>query len=304
MNEYRDRRVHFLLSGMILLLAVAGVITQPNFDEVKISTTKLAENVYVMMGAGGNIGVSAGKDGVVLIDDEYTPLTQKVKAAVVSISDQPIKFVINTHWHNDHTGGNEDLGEAGAVIVAHETVRNRLSTEQFMSFFNLRTPPSPEAALPVVTFAKEVSLHVNGDELHVFHVAPGHTDGDVIIHWRDSNVIHAGDLFFTSSYPFIDLDSGGAIGGIIAAADQMIDLADEATQVIPGHGTMSNKKDLMAWRDMVTTIRSRIEMQMKEGKSLDEILASKPTEEFDEKWGKGFIEPDQFVQLVHQSLSG
>ena len=304
MNEYRDRRVHFLLSGMILLLAVAGVITQPNFDEVKISTTKLAENVYVMMGAGGNIGVSAGKDGVVLIDDEYTPLTQKVKAAVVSISDQPIKFVINTHWHNDHTGGNEDLGEAGAVIVAHETVRNRLSTEQFMSFFNLRTPPSPEAALPVVTFAKEVSLHVNGDELHVFHVAPGHTDGDVIIHWRDSNVIHAGDLFFTSSYPFIDLDSGGAIGGIIAAADQMIDLADEATQVIPGHGTMSNKKDLMAWRDMVTIIRSRIEMQMKEGKSLDEILASKPTEEFDEKWGKGFIEPDQFVQLVHQSLSG
>ncbi len=304
MNEYRDRRVHFLLSGMILLLAVAGVITQPNFDEVKISTTKLAENVYVMMGAGGNIGVSAGKDGVVLIDDEYTPLTQKVKAAVVSISDQPIKFVINTHWHNDHTGGNEDLGEAGAVIVAHETVRNRLSTEQCMSFFNLRTPPSPEAALPVVTFAKEVSLHVNGDELHVFHVAPGHTDGDVIIHWRDSNVIHAGDLFFTSSYPFIDLDSGGAIGGIIAAADQMIDLADEATQVIPGHGTMSNKKDLMAWRDMVTTIRSRIEMQMKEGKSLDEILASKPTEEFDEKWGKGFIEPDQFVQLVHQSLSG
>ena len=304
MNEYRDRRVHFLLSGMILLLAVAGVITQPNFDEVKISTTKLAENVYVMMGAGGNIGVSAGKDGVVLIDDEYTPFTQKVKAAVVSISDQPIKFVINTHWHNDHTGGNEDLGEAGAVIVAHETVRNRLSTEQFMSFFNLRTPPSPEAALPVVTFAKEVSLHVDGDELHVFHVAPGHTDGDVIIHWRDSNVIHAGDLFFTSSYPFIDLDSGGAIGGIIAAADQMIDLADEATQVIPGHGTMSNKKDLMAWRDMVTTIRSRIEMQMKEGKSLDEILASKPTEEFDEKWGKGFIEPDQFVQLVHQSLSG
>ncbi len=304
MNEYRDRRVHFLLSGMILLLAVAGVITQPNFDEVKISTTKLAENVYVMMGAGGNIGVSAGKDGVVLIDDEYTPLTQKVKAAVVSISDQPIKFVINTHWHNDHTGGNEDLGEAGAVIVAHETVRNRLSTEQFMSFFNLRTPPSPEAALPVVTFAKEVSLHVNGDELHVFHVAPGHTDGEVIIHWRDSNVIHAGDLFFTSSYPFIDLDSGGAIGGIIAAADRMIDLADEATQVISGHGTMSNKKDLMAWRDMVTTIRSRIEMQMKEGKSLDEILASKPTEEFDEKWGKGFIEPDQFVQLVHQSLSG
>lgn len=304
MNEYRDRRVHFLLPGMILLLAGAGVITQPNFDEVKISTTKLAENVYVMMGAGGNIGVSAGKDGVVLIDDEYAPLTQKVKAAVVSISDQPIKFVINTHWHNDHTGGNEDLGDAGAVIVAHETVRNRLSTEQFMSFFNLRTPPSPEAALPVVTFAKEVSLHVNGDELHVFHVAPAHTDGDVIIHWRDSNVIHAGDLFFTSSYPFIDLDSGGAIGGIIAAADQMIDLADEATQVIPGHGTMSNKKDLMVWRDMVSTIRSRIEMQIKEGKSLDEILASKPTEEFDEKWGKGFIEPDQFVQLVHQSLSG
>ena len=303
MPEYRDRRIRFLLPAAIFLLAVGWVLAQPDFDQVEMKTTKLAEGVYMMMGAGGNLGVSAGEDGVVLIDDEYAPLTQKVKAAVAAISDRPIRFVVNTHWHTDHTGGNEDLGEAGAVIVAHETVRVRLSTEQFMSFFDLRTPPAPEVALPVVTFTEEVTLHVNGDELHVFHVAPGHTDGDAIIHWRNANVIHAGDLFFTSSYPFVDLDSGGAIDGIIAATDRMLDLSDEATQVIPGHGTLSNKQDLMAYRDMVSTIRTRIQTRMKEGKSLEEILASKPTAEFDERWGKGFIEPDQFVQLVFQSLS-
>ena len=303
MRKHRTYRIRFLLQAVIFLAALAPAFAQPNFDEIEITTTKLAEGVYMLMGSGGNIGVSVGEDGVLLIDDQYAPLTQKIKTAVAAISDQPIRFVVNTHWHGDHTGGNENLGEAGAVIVAHENVRVRLSTEQFRSFSNRRTPPSPEVALPVVTFTEDVTFHVNGDELHVFHVDHAHTDGDAIVHWRNENVIHAGDLYFASSYPFIDLDSGGAIDGVIAGIDRALDLSDEATQIIPGHGPLSNKQDLTVYRDMLKTIRTRVQTLMKEGKSLEEILASKPTAEFDERWGGGSIEPDRLVQFVYRSLS-
>ena len=303
MHKHRTYRIRFLVPAAIFLAALGLAFAQPNFDEVEITTTRLTEGVYMLMGSGGNIGVSAGEDGVVLIDDQYAPLTQKIKTAVAAISDQPIRFVVNTHWHGDHTGGNENLGKAGAVIVAHENVRVRLSSEQFMSFFDRRTPPAPDVARPVVTFTEDVTLHVNGDELHVFHADHAHTDGDAIVHWRNENIIHTGDLYFASSYPFIDLDSGGAIDGMIAGVDRALDLADEATQIIPGHGPLSNKQDLTVYRDMLKSIRTRVQTRMKEGKSLEEILASKPTAEFDERWGKGFIEPDQIVQFVYGSLS-
>ena len=303
MTKTRTSITRVLLTLISLLLTVTPAFAQQNFDEVEITTTKLTENVYMLMGRGGNIGVSVGEDGVVLIDDQYAPLTQKIKASVSAISDQPIRFVVNTHWHGDHTGGNENLGESGAVIVAHENVRSRLSTEQFMSFFDARTPPAPDAARPVVTFTKDVTLHLNTDDLYIFHVKNAHTDGDSLVHWRVQNVIHAGDLYFASQYPFIDLDSGGGIDGVIAGIERALELANDSTQIIPGHGNLSNKKDLTTYRDMLQTIRTRIQNLIKEGKSFEEILSSKPTAEFDTKWGTGFIEPDVFVEFVYQSLS-
>ena len=303
MTKTRTSITRVLLTLMSLLLTVTPAFAQQNFDEVEITTTKLTENVYMLIGRGGNIGVSVGEDGVVLIDDQYAPLTRKIKAAVSAISDQPIRFVVNTHWHGDHTGGNENLGESGAVIVAHENVRSRLSTEQFMSFFDSRTPPAPDAARPVVTFTKDVTLHLNTDDLHIFHVENAHTAGDSLVHWRVQNVIHAGDLYFASQYPFIDLDSGGGIDGVITGIERALELANDSTKIIPGHGNLSNKKDLTTYRDMLKTIRIRIQNLIKEGKSFKEILSSKPTAEFDAKWGTGFIEPDVFVEFVYQSLS-
>ncbi|MGH9337554.1 MAG: MBL fold metallo-hydrolase, partial [Vicinamibacteria bacterium] len=208
-----------------------------------------------------------------------------------------------THWHGDHTGGNENIGKAGAVIVAHENVRRRMSSEQVSAFFNRTTPASPKAALPVMTFATDVSLHVNGDELHAFHVDPAHTDGDSIIHWKNANVFHMGDLFFSGGFPFIDLDSGGSVDGVIAAADKVLSLANDASKIIPGHGPLSTKKDLTTYRDMLKTIRSRVQSQVTAGKSLDEVKASHPAKEWEDTLGKGFINGDQITEFVYRSLA-
>ncbi len=290
-----------LASFCLFIASLAAA--QQDFDKVQIQTIDVAPGVYMLVGSGGNIGLSVGKDGVLLIDDQYAPLTEKIRAAVAAIKDEPVRFVINTHWHGDHTGGNEHLGEVGAVIVAHENVRRRMSTEQFSEFFNRKTPPSPPGALPVITFTEDVSFHVNGDELHVFHVEPAHTDGDSIIHWKSANVFHMGDVFFSGGYPYIDLSSGGSIDGIISAAELVLDLADEDSKIIPGHGPLSGKKELAAYHETLKTIRSRIASLVREGKSLDEVQASKPTEDFDGTWGTGFIRGEQLTEFVYRSLS-
>lgn len=302
----RSNRFFFtIFSAVVLLLPLIGGLAQAqqDFDKVEIKTIDVAPGVYMLTGSGGNIGVSVGEDGVVLIDDQYAPLTDKIKAAVAALSDKPIRFVINTHWHGDHTGGNENLGEAGAVVVAHENVRERMSVEQFSKFFDRRTPPSPKGALPLITFTRDVTFHLNGDELHTFHVAPAHTDGDSIVHWRNTNVFHMGDLFFAGGYPFIDLASGGSVDGVIAAADRMLALADDQSRIMPGHGSLSDKKGLTAYRDMLREIRARIHSQVTEGKSLEDVLASKPTAEFDEKWGTGFINGDSLVEFIYTDLT-
>jgi glyoxylase-like metal-dependent hydrolase (beta-lactamase superfamily II) len=276
---------------------------QQDFSKVQIQTVDVAPGVHMLVGSGGNIGVSSGSDGVLIIDDQYAPLTDKIRAAVGAISKDPIRFVVNTHWHGDHTGGNENLGGAGAVIVAHENVRRRMSTEQVSEFFKRTTPASPKAALPVMTFAEDVSFHVNGDELHVFHVDPAHTDGDSIIHWKNANVFHMGDLYFSGGFPFIDLDSGGSVDGVISATEKVLALANDSSKIIPGHGPLSNKKELTAYRDMLKTIRSRIQSQVTAGKSLEEVKASGPTKEWDETLGKGFINGERLTEFVYRSLS-
>jgi cyclase len=277
---------------------------QQDFSKVEVKTEKVAEGVFMLTGAGGNIGVSAGADGVFLIDDQYAPLTEKIKAAVKTISDKPVRFVVNTHVHGDHVGGNENLGKDGAVIVAHDSVRRRMSTEQFNKLFNRTTPPFPAAALPLVTFAESVTFHVNGDDVDAVHVPPAHTDGDVIVFFRKANVIHAGDNLFNGSYPVCDLSSGGSVAGMIAAADRILAAGDASTKIIPGHGPLATKTDVKAYRDMLVATRDAIVPLVKAGKTLDEVKAAKPTAAFDEKWGKGFVKPDLWTMVVYVSYGG
>jgi glyoxylase-like metal-dependent hydrolase (beta-lactamase superfamily II) len=280
------------------------LLAQQDMSDVEIETHLAGDGVWMLVGRGGNIGVSAGEDGIFLIDDQYAPLTEKIRAAVARINDRPIRFVLNTHWHGDHTGGNENLGQAGALIVAHENVRERMSVEQFMERFDRTVPASPEAALPVVTYTDAVTFHLNGDEIHAFHVAPAHTDGDSVVHFRKANVLHMGDVFFHGTYPFIDLGSGGSAPGVLDAVNRALELADGETKVIPGHGPLADKAALTAYRDMLQAVIGRVEALVAEGKSLEEVQAAKPSAAYDEAWGGGFIGSDVFVAAVYESVKG
>ncbi|QXD15548.1 MBL fold metallo-hydrolase [Rhodocaloribacter litoris] len=299
----RTAALRLLPLAILLGLVPPVALAQPNFDEVQIQTIPVAEGVFMLAGRGGNIGLSVGEDGAFLIDDQYAPLTDKIKAAVAAQTEQPIRFVVNTHWHGDHTGGNENMGQAGAVIVAHENVRRRMSTEQFIEAFNSRTPPAPPAALPVVTFTDAVTFHWNGDEIHVFHVDPAHTDGDAIIFFRRANVIHMGDTYFNGMYPFIDVSSGGTLAGMIAAVDRVLPMTHEDTKIIPGHGPLSNRAELMAYREMLATVHARMKALIADGKSRDEAIAARPTADLDATWGRGFLQPDVWVGIVYDAVA-
>ena len=283
-------------------LFATAVSAQEDFSKVEIQTEKLADTVYMMTGSGGNLGLSVGEDAVFVIDDQFAPLTPKIQAAIAKLSSKPVKFVLNTHWHFDHTGGNENLGKAGAIIVAHENVRKRLSTEGFIEFFGMKTKPEPQIALPVVTFTRDISFHLNGDELVVTHAPRAHTDGDSMVRFGKSNVVHMGDTFFNKLYPFIDTSSGGTVAGVLAAADGVLKTAGDDTKIIPGHGPLASKADLKAYRDMLAAISGNIRGQIKAGKTLEQVIASKPTAKYDAVWGKGFLAPEKFVEMVYRNL--
>jgi glyoxylase-like metal-dependent hydrolase (beta-lactamase superfamily II) len=288
-----------LAAALGLSLAASA---QQDFSKVEVKTEKLNETTYMLVGAGGNLGLSVGEDAVYLIDDQYAPMTPRIQAAIAAITPKPVKFVLNTHWHGDHTGGNENMGKAGAIIVAHENVRRRMDSEQFIQFFRMKVPRAPRVALPLVTFSTDVTFHINGDEVRVFHVPAAHTDGDALVHFARSDVVHMGDVFFNWMYPFIDGDSGGTVEGVIAASDRVIAMTTDKTKIIPGHGPLANREDLRAYRDMLSTVLGRMKKMIQDGKKLEEIVAAKPTADFDAKWGGGFMKADKFVELLAVTL--
>ena len=276
--------------------AVALVWAQSKFDAVEVKAIQVAPNVWMLEGLGGNIGVSVGDDGVLLIDDQYAPLTDKIVAAVRKITDKPIRYLVNTHWHGDHTGGNENLGKAGVLIVAHDNVRTRLMTDQVTLLG--KTPASSKVALPLITFNDRMTYHLNGDTITVYKVPNSHTDSDAFIRFRNANVVHTGDVFAAYRYPYVDTINGGSMPGIVRAMDELIASIDDNTKVIPGHGGVSSKKDVIAYRDMIATVSARVEAMVKQGRTLEEIKAARPTADFDERWGK-FRRGDLFIDFVY-----
>ncbi|WP_437827150.1 MBL fold metallo-hydrolase [Sorangium sp. So ce1153] len=275
------------------------------FAKVEIKAEKVAGAIYMLEGSGGNIAVSVGDDGIVIVDDQFAPLAPKIKAALKGITDRPVRFVLNTHWHFDHTGGNAIFG-AGAPIVAHENVRKRLVSGGPKATVGDKTidaiPPAPKEALPVVTFQDKVSIHVNGEEIRAIHIPSGHTDGDTVVYFTKSNVVHMGDDFVTYGFPFVDLVSGGSVKGLIAAIDRMVKELPADVKVIPGHGKVSGVEDMKKLSATLKDCVRLIEAEVKKKRTLKQIQEAKVLAKYDEL-GKGFVSADAFVEVVFKELT-
>jgi len=292
----------FARAGVVTLLGGATVLLAQAPDPAKVEyrTEKAADNLTVLFGGGGNIAALTGTDGALVVDADVVELAPKLRAALASISAQPVRFLIDTHFHLDHAGGNTTLGKMGAVIVAHDNVRKHLMTRQVVDIgVEIVTEPSPREGLPVVTFKDGLRLHLDDEVIEVQHVEHGHTDSDSIVFFEHANVLHTGDLFMSIGYPFIDAGNGGSVDGLIAGLAQALKYCDAKTKVIPGHGPISGTAELRAYHDMLVTIRQRVSDQVKKGRTVDQVLATHPTHEFDERWGKGFISPPVFTQRVY-----
>jgi len=289
-----------IAAGFVFLAST--VFAQTDFSKVEIATTPLGHGLAMLAGAGGNIVASAGEDGVFVVDDEFAELHPKIRAALAKLSDRPVRFVINTHWHGDHTGDNANLAGEGAVIVAQDNVFRRMSSEQFIKHLNRTVPPSPKAALPVVTFNDEATLHLNGEAVHLVHVKNAHTDGDVLVHFPGADVLHMGDCFFNGRYPIIDTGTGGTIDGYVEAVRHGLQLAGARTRIVPGHGPLGTRGDLAAFLAMLEQARATVAALKSAGKSIDDAVAARPTAALDERWGKASVKPDAFVRTIYDTL--
>lgn len=265
----------FLVKTAALLPLVSVLALAQDFDAVEMKIHPVAGNVSYIEGMGGNVGVFVGDDGVFLVDDQYAPLTDKIVAAVRTLSDAPIRFLINTHMHPDHVGGNENFGKMGTLIFGHDNVRSQMAAA------------GVEQEPPLVTFAKDMSFHINGEKVHVFKTPSAHTNGDVYIHFTGSNVVHTGDVYRTTSYPYVDISNGGSFLGTIRAYDLLIDISDADTKIVPGHGVISSVADVRSFRDMLLVIRDRVASAIRDGKSLQDIQGAGLTAEYDDRWDSG-----------------
>ncbi len=286
-----------VLIGALIVLATFGQTA-----EVKITPVPITKQIYMITGDGGNIGLFIGGDGTFLIDDQFAPLTEKIVEAIKSVGGDYPKFLINTHYHGDHTGGNEKLGKEGTLIFSHDNVRERLKTGSFIKAFNMKREGVVQEGLPVVTFSEDISFHLNGDTVRAVHVPHAHTDGDSFIYFKEANVIHAGDFFFNGFYPFIDVTHGGSLRGMIKAVDKVLSMADDSTKIIAGHGPMGDKKQLTSYHQMLETAYDRLKKLKAEGKSAKEAVAAKPLADLEETWGDGLFKGDQWIELIYSGV--
>jgi glyoxylase-like metal-dependent hydrolase (beta-lactamase superfamily II) len=272
-------------------------------ETVNITTTSVADNIYMLNGKGGNIGLFVGDDGSFMIDDQFAPLTEKILEAIKAVGGDTPKYLINTHFHGDHTGGNENLGNKGTLIVSHDNVRQRLVDGSFIKAFGMKSPPANKAALPVMTFSETMYFHINGESVKAIHVPNAHTDGDSIIHFREANVVHAGDVFFNGIYPFIDVAHGGSLKGTIKAADVILAITDANSKIIPGHGPLADKSQLQAYRDMLQTAYIRLVTLKNQGVSAEDAVSKKPLADLEAKWGKGIFTGDKWIGIVYSGVN-
>ncbi|MGD1837764.1 MAG: MBL fold metallo-hydrolase [Nitrososphaeraceae archaeon] len=294
-----------LICAITLIGTISGnlVYGQEENNNSVFDIIQVTDSIYMLSGGGGNVGVSVGDDGIFLIDDKVNVLSDKLLNTIKEISDKPVKFIINTHWHPDHVGGNEELAKTDSIIISHGNTRERLSTEQFSSFFNKTVDPLPDGGLPIITFSNEITFYFNNDVINIKHIPNAHTDGDVIIYFNNSNVMHIGDIVSDTYFPYIDLSAGGSIDGIIKGIENTIlPLANEETKIIVGHGGLSTKDHIISSLNMMKDIKNMISDAILQNKTLDQIHEMKPTEKHNEQYGDGFINATQFTELVYKSL--
>ena len=286
-----------LTAAAAALLLAPVLIGAQDFDEVEIRTEPVAASIYMLQGRGGNIGVSVGEDGTFIVDDQFAPLTRKITAAIAELTDHPVDFVINTHFHYDHTDGNENFGRAGAIIVAQENSRERMTADQVLAS-GYRQEAYSEEGLPKITFAESIRFHYNDDVIDIVHLGPAHTDGDAVVWFRTSNVLHAGDLFVRYGLPFIDTTNGGSLEGLIDAIDTIDGMIEDDTRIIPGHGQLSTRSDLRAFGEMLRTIGGRMRAALERNASVEEVIASHPTRGYAER-GE---DTDEWVRRAYESM--
>ena len=288
-----------ILLAVLLALILTPALAQRNFDNVTIKATHVRGNVYMLAGAGGNIGVTVGSDGILIVDDQFAPLADKIRAALAEVGGGQLKFILNTHWHSDHTGGNVVFGPE-ATIIAHTNVRKRLSTDQHL--LGRDVSAAPKEAWPVITFDQSVSVHFNDEEIKVMHLPRGHTDGDSVILFTKSNVLHMGDDFFAGRFPFVDLGSGGSVAGLIKNIKHVTDNLPAGVMIIPGHGPLSTSDDLKAYHQTIVETVGIIREKMKADKSLEAIQGEGLPEKY-VSWGSGFISAERWIEIVYRSYS-
>jgi cyclase len=279
-----------------------SALAQQDFSNVQIQTTQVAEDLYLLVGQGGNIALSTGDDGAFIVDTQFAPLSEKIQAAVTAAGGGPVEFVVNTHWHGDHSGGNVNFGGAGATIMAHDNVQVRMSTDQVSGLNGETIPASPRAAIPVVTFPSRMTFHWNGDTVDLIHIPNAHTDGDTVVHFTNLNAFHMGDTYVNGGFPFVDVGSAGTLDGIIAAGEKVLSLSDAGTKIIPGHGALATPEDLRAWIETLSTVRDRLKTLIDQGRTEDEVVAANPTSQWNATLGAGFMNGETFTRLAYQGM--